>query len=239
MSQAEKAAYWRELKDAGVEFKLHYREYSTDQLAAAVQRLREGQAAPAPAVAPPPSAETVNLTTSPPDLGAPQVKHATPDTMAGIRQNTVAPDEPIRTDENGFVWFQDEVRKPAFPKPRGRRVIKYTDPGVKTVTLNGSRGESESFEMPGDESRAAEARITLPGYQVGIYQDPRYPFKIHVYNEERGFDLFEVEKFWGGADLVPKDVKRKYVSSTLCYDMRTTIRQIEAEAAQLALQGKL
>ena len=49
--------------------------------------------------------------------------------MAGQRLNTHTGDEPLRIDENGLVWYQEEVRKPAYPKPRGRRVLRYNDPG--------------------------------------------------------------------------------------------------------------
>ena len=221
MSQADKAAYWRELKDAGVDFKHHYREYSTEQLAAAVARLRGEPADAAP-----------NTT-------APVPKIPEPDTVAGIRLNTVAPEEPLRVDAAGLTWWQDEVKKSAYPKPRGRRVIKYNDPGVKKITVNSKNGDSETFEMPGDDNRISEARITMPSSQVGIYSDPRYPFRVIVYNENRGFDLFEVEAFWGGQELVPTAVKRKYVAEVLCYDMRTTIREIEAEHRQLVLEGKV
>lgn len=227
MSQQEKAALWRELKDAGVEFPLHYREYTTEQLSAAVSRLREGAGSVAP----------VTPVSSAPAAAQPRVvpKVAPADTVAGVRQNTRDEDEPIRVDENGLIWYQDEVRKAAFPKPRGRRVLKYTDPGVKQVTV--TNGEyQETFEMPGDGvGRPAEARITLPSYQVGIYRDERFPFRIHVYNEKRGFDLFEVQKFYGGADLVPTDIKRVYVENSLCYDIRTTIRAIEAEYRERVL----
>lgn len=142
----------------------------------------------------------------------------------------------VRVDELGRTWFQDEVRKPGFAKPRGRKKLTYNDPGVKQVTIrNGDY--TETYEMPGDEvDRQMEARITLPAYQVGVYQSPAYPFKVHCYNNAEGFDFFEVNSFYGGADLVPEGIKRIYVSSTLCYDMRTTIREIEAEGRELLLR---
>ena len=46
MSQSDKAAYYRELKDAGVDFDRHYRDYTTEELEAAVHRLRESQPHP-------------------------------------------------------------------------------------------------------------------------------------------------------------------------------------------------
>ena len=159
-----------------------------------------------------------------------------PDTVAGLRTNTHSLDEPLRVDENGILWFQDEVRKPAFPKPRGRRVLKYDDPGVKTVKVKSGQF-TESFEMPGDGvGRPSEARITMPSYQVGIYKDPRLPFKIAVYNDQRGFDLFEVQKYYGGRDLVPSDIKRVYIENVLCYDIRTVVRAIETEYRERVLK---
>lgn len=226
MSQAEKAAYWRELKDAGVEMPLHYREYTTEQLARAVKKLREGAATTAPEAA---------LETTP-IAGAPVPRVTPADEVAGLRQNTYDPETPIRTDENGLVWYQDEVRKAAFPKPRGRRLQQYNDTGVQKQTIkNGDY--LESFEMPGDgPGRLLEARITLPSYQVGTYLDPRFPFKIHTYNGNKGFDLFEVEKFYGGAEFIPSTVKRIYVDSVLAYDIPSTVRAITAEARDLQLK---
>ena len=82
-------------------------------------------------------------------------------------------------------------------------------------------------------------KITLPSYQVGIYRDPRFPFKVYTYGGVNGFDLFGVQEFYGGPELVPASIKRMYVSNVLCYDVRTTIQAIEAEARQLALAGRI
>jgi hypothetical protein len=171
----------------------------------------------------------------PPDL---PMHGPDPDEMPGQRLNK-GYDEPIRVDEEGRVWFQEEVRKPAYPKPRGRRVLKYTDTGVKTETVQ--NGEYiETFEVAGvDPGRPAEVKITLPSYQVGIYKDPRFPFRIHCYNQREGFDLFEVQDFYGGAELVPETCKRVYIENDLCYDVRSVVRTIANEHRQLQLQGKI
>lgn len=237
MSQAEKAALWAELKDAGVKFERHYREYTTETLRDALRVLRErGALPPPPAEAPrpqdnPPPREQPSFTLP----EAPVNRAKTPDTMAGVRQNTRDDDEPIRVDDDGLVWYQDEIRKPAFPKPRGRRVLKYTDPGTKEMRIKSGQ-YTETFEVAGDERRMSEVKITLPAYQVGIYEDPRYPFKIHVYNDKRGFDLQDVQNFYGGADLVPSEILRDYVSSDLVYDIRTTIRAINTEYRERVLK---
>jgi len=133
--------------------------------------------------------------------------------------------------------IQEEVKKPAYPKSRGRRVLKYMDTGVQKQTVKAG-DYTEEFEIPGDpaNARPAEVRITLPSYQVGISIDPRFPmFKIITYNGNEGFDLFDVQKFYGGAELVPAEIKRKYVENTLCYDIRTVVRAIETEYRQLVL----
>ena len=237
MTQAEKKALWDELKAAGWQPTKHYREYKTEDLQAGVSRLRAGQrqatqeqinVAPQPAVEPdlaPDWKAQLSAQMSQPEQPAPE-----PDEIAGLRTNTHGADDPLRIEPNGRIVYQDEVRKSAYPKPRGRRVLKYNDPGVEKRTV--SNGEyTESFEMPGTQgTRPAEAKITMPSFQTAIYRDPGMPFRTHEYNGQRGFDLFEVEKYFGGADLVPEGVKRIYVSNTLCYDIRTVIRAIESEA---------
>ncbi len=228
MSQSTKSAYYNALKEAGVPFSKHYREYTTAELQQAYE------ACAAEGLVPELEAQ---LSTPAPQRQAP-VRAADPDEMPGQRQNTQAEDEPIRTDERGRVWYQEEVRKPAYPKPRGRRVLKYNDPGVVTKQI--TNGEyTETFEMAGDRQIPSEVKITLPSYQVGIYKDPRFPFRIHTYNDNEGFDFNEVNKYYGGSELVPEEVKRKYVENVLCYDIRTTVRAIQTEYRQLQLAGKV
>jgi len=146
-------------------------------------------------------------------------------------------DEVVRVDEQGREWLQEEVRKPAYPKPRGRRVLTYVDPGVRQETVQQSDGYIESFEVPGDrKNRTAEIKITLPSFQVGIYRDRRFPFRIHVYNGREGFNLYDVENFYGGAQLVPSECKRIYIENDLCYDIRSVVQAIRSEHRQMILQ---
>lgn len=232
MSQQEKSAYYQALKAAGVAFDRHYREYSIGELKEAYDRLNEenGQEPQAP---PPPPVKAPR----PPRLLAP-IRERDPNEMAGQRQNTHTDDEPLRTDDDGLIWYQEEVQKAAFAKPRGRRVLKYVDHGYKEE--HAQTGDySETFEVSGDKQVPSEVKITLPSYQVGIFKDPRFPFKIHTYNGLQGFNLFEVQDYYGGAELVPEDVKRMYVENVLCYDIRTTVRAIETEFRQLRLAGKV
>ena len=158
-----------------------------------------------------------------------------PAEYAGLTQNTHSEDEPIRRDpETGFLWYRDEIPKPAYPKPRARRVLKYEDSGARSVTVTNGNYQ-ETFEIPGERKKVSEAKITLPSYQVGLYKDPSLPFRIHVYNGMKGFDLFEVEAFYGGPELVPSTVKRVYVDSALCYDIRSTIQAINSEYRERVL----
>lgn len=254
MSQSEKSAYFQALKANGVNFDRHYRQYTTEELKAAYVQLTGGElvhqppaAAPAPAsVAPPEPAAAApadpeaaaffGFTPPAQPAGAPSVqlppavpvRAKDPNEMAGQRQSEDM--APIRTDDEGRVWFQEEVRKPAYPKPRGRRVLRYSDPGVVEQTVQVGK-YTETFEVPGDPrlAREAEVKITLPSYQVGIYKDPRFPFKVITYNENEGFDLADVQDYYGGSELVPAEVKRKYVENVLCYDIRTVVRAIETE----------
>ena len=257
MSQREKAGYYRALKDAGVKFDRHYREYNTEELKQAYLKLRSEELTAPRAPEPEPqfdaraTAAAFSAMTEPaqvqgqgafapplPPLPEPTAKD--PNEMPGQRLNSKDLDEPIRVDELGRIWFQEEVLKPAYPKPRGRRVLDYLDTGAvqKTVT-NGQY--TETFEVAGDpaNARPAQVKITLPSYQVGIYKDPRFPFKVHTYNGNEGFDLIEVENFYGGRERVPEEVKRKYVENVLCYDMRTVVRAIQSEYNQLRLTGKV
>jgi hypothetical protein len=243
MSQGEKAAYFKALKEAGVKFDKHYREYSTEQLKHAYDTLAAAatEAEPVPPVEEPPPTE---FFFPPPGEQVPIVPTApvsppNPTEMAGERLNTKAEDEPIRTDEQGRIWYQEEIPKPAYPKPRGRRVLTYLETGVEKESIRVG-DYVETFEVAGKgPAQTAEVKITLPSYQVGIYRDPRFPFRIHVYNGLQGFDLFEVHDFYGGPELVPQEVKRVYVENVLCYDIRTTVRAIETEFRQLQLAGKV
>lgn len=256
MSQSDKAALYARLKEAGVSFDRHYREYSTEELADAVARLDSAEAAAAEEAVAEQRSEHGDIPMSDEDaariFGTPRpaampektpvsVPRAEKDPaeMPGQRLNTAVELQPIRTDEQGRVWYQEEVRKPAFPKPRGRRVLQYMEGGVEEKTVkNGDY--VETFEVAGTANRRpAEVKITLPSYQVGIYKDPRFPFKVHTYAEKQGFDLFEVQNYYGGAELVPTEIKRIYVENVLCYDVRTTVRAIQTEYRQLQLAGKV
>ena len=267
MPRNKKPDLYSLLRQAGAPLTTTYAKYKTEDLIRELTALnvdlsevladepapapppRQTVRAPAPEEAPAyeqmpaweePESEPVRVSTPVQTRPAPrQQAQADPNEMPGQRLNTKPEDEPIRIDEQGRLWYQEEVRKPAYPKPRGRRVLKYMDTGVKTETVQ--NGEYvETFEVAGiGEARPAEVKITLPSYQVGIYKDPRFPFKIHCYGDREGFDFFEINDYYGGAELVPDAVKRVYIENELCYDIRSVIRAIENEYRQLQLMGKV
>lgn len=267
MSQKRKSEVFQALKAEGVEFSKHYRDYSTKELEDAWDQLQARKAElgiaddgpeepPAQAHLQPPDLENelqgdpeamAFFGQQPPETPRMPARSTTqaplgaqdPDELPGQRLNTNIELEPIRTDELGRVWFQEEVRKPSGAQPRGRRVLSYIDRGTETRQIRD--GEFvETFEVGGQGApRSMQVKITLPSYQVGIYKDPRFPFKVHVYNDKQGFDLFEVQNYYGGAEFVPESVKKTYVENVLCYDIRTVVRAIQMEYRQLQLQGKV
>jgi hypothetical protein len=217
MGQQDRAALYNALKAHGWEPEHRYSGYSEDDLKAIAQEL--GVLAP-------------QIAAEPPRANAPD-----PAELPGQRQSQ----DPgvIRIDDEGREWLQEEVRKPAYPKPRGRRVLTYLDTGVKTETIK-SGEYVETFEVAGERTgRPAEVKITLPSYQVGIYKDPRFPFKVHTYNDRSGFALADIEEYFGGAELVPRTCKRIYIENDLCYDIRSVVQTIDAQYRELILNGKV
>lgn len=242
----EKSELWQQLKERDATFDKPYQQYTIAELQQMLEdKPSEGVKTPpdqledffADIESEEPSAPEVIDTT--PEPAPPPLAEADPDELPGQRLNTKEEWEPIRTDDAGRIWYQEEVLKPGYAKPRGRRVLNYTDTGVEKQTVR--NGEYiEEFEVAGHEQgRPVQVKITLPSYQTGIYKDPRYPFKIHTYNGNNGFDFAEVAEYYGGTDRVPTDIKRVYVENDLCWDIRTTIRTIEAEYRHLQLTGRI
>ena len=281
MSQSQKAVLYRILKDAGVKFDRHYREYSTEEFANAWGILREGNpelpefpvGANPEEIVPPKQDETAELrrqldeasallakmaafvTASQAGAPAPAAPAApaappAPDVkenvhgldlskFAGVTQNTHGPNDIVKVDEFGNQWLQVEVRKADGLRPRGRRVLRFENPAVKVAEVRGEDGTMESFEIP-DTSKPttpSEVRITLPSFQTGIYRSPSFPFRIHTYNGARGFDLEDVQNYYGGKDLVPSSVKKIYVYTDLCYDIPSVVSTIREEHARLVLNN--
>jgi hypothetical protein len=159
------------------------------------------------------------------------------DKVAGLRQNTHTIDQPIRIDSLGRLWFQDEVRKLSTAQPRGRRVHHVRERGVKTINVRNELGlTDESFEVAGDIIKDMQVKTTLPVSQVGIYADPRFPFRIHVYNDVEGFDRRDIAIFYGGSKLVPSRIETIYIGGDLCYDITSVKDAMEAEYRERVLQ---
>ena len=281
MAQSQKSAYFKALKEQGVTFPKHYREYSTEEFANAWGILREGNpelpefpvGANPEEIVPPKQDETAELrrqldeasallakmaafvTASQAGAPAPAAPAApaaqpAPDVkenvhgldlskFAGVTQNTHGPNDIVKVDEFGNQWLQVEVRKADGLKPRGRRVLRFENPAVKVSEVRGEDGTMESFEIP-DTSKPttpSEVRITLPSFQTGIYRSPSFPFRIHTYNGARGFDLEDVQNYYGGKDLVPSSVKKIYVYTDLCYDIPSVVSTIREEHARLVLNN--
>ena len=244
---SQKSDLYNQLKASGRPLTTSYAQYTVAQLQAELG-ISEGQLEDVPTPAPqrpdPALDALFEAMNNPPEpelseSPAPSVRAQDPEEMPGQRLNTKPEDEPIRVDEQGRIWYQEEVLKPAYPKPRGRRVLTYMDRGAVTETVQ--NGEYvETFEVAGKGAgKPAEVKITLPSYQVGIYKDPRFPFKIHCYNGREGFDLFEVAEYFGGTELVPEEVKRIYIENDLCYDIRSVVRAIQNAYRQLQLTGRI
>lgn len=265
MAQRERAAYYRALKRAGYTFDRHYREYKLDELKKAWEIVAEREGITEPVEVPEPSQpplpspqdrgdeiqELKNLLNGAKEAVAALAKmlpaktpnqakpRLDPNQHAGVTLNTHAEHEVIEVDQYGNKWLQKEVAKPAFPKPRGRRILRYDDPGVRTEQVK--VGEYiETFEVA-DDSRTpvpSEVKITLPSFQTGIYLSPEFPWRIHTYQGARGFNLFDVQEYYGGSDLVPDTIKRCYVSNDLCYDISSTIRAVENEFRERVLKSE-
>ena len=248
MTQIERKALWDQLKEAGFTFTKHYRDYSVSELINELDTLRAEQArqrtARARTVADNPE-EELQLSQEDiffqADLDA--LRETPADTVPGIRLNTHGDDKPVRIDPDGKVWYRDEVGKPATPVERGKRILDYIDPGVKTVHVRDGNGSVvESFEMPGDQKRIAQAKVSLPAYQTGLYRDPALLgeyFKIHTYRGKGVFDLFDVQKYFGGPRMVPQVCKRDYTDTVLGYDIESVLQAIQDEYREKLKNGEL
>lgn len=159
---------------------------------------------------------------------------------AGLTFNTHGPNDILRIDSRGMVWFRDEVPKPAIPKRRMRRKVKTVVGEIEEVqTFRPDGGLDETFEVDGGEQHEIEIKISMPTSQVGIYVDPRMPFKIHQYNGKRAFDLDEVVKFYGGTALVPSTIETIYVDIDLCYTINSVKDTMEREYREEVLGRSL
>jgi hypothetical protein len=232
VTQAERKALWDELLAEGWQPSKHYREHSVQELQDNLSQIRQERATKAQ----PTPDDFVRQA----ELDA--LLETPADTIAGIRTST--PDEkPIRIDETGKIWYRDYIPKPGYAKERGKRVLEFIDPGVRTAHVKDGNGSIvESFEVPGNAQRPGRATIALPSYQIGLYRDPALLgefFKIHVYGDKRVFDFFDVEKYFGGRHQIPKTCKRDYADTMLGFDIDSVIEAIDNEYRDKVLKKEI
>ena len=225
-------------------------EAKLDQLSNVIGQLVSLQLAQAqPAAAPPPQYAMAPGRAAQPAMGAPEPptqrsaapyeidRGLAPGEHAGLNSNTHGKDDVLFVDEQGNEWYQREVNKPGYAKPRGRRVLRTHDTAVVQKTVKIDDTYTETFEVSGDvkNSTPTEIKVTLPSYQCGIYKPANMPFKVHTYNGLQGFDREDVQAYYGGRRLVPATIKDKYVHMDWCYDIESVIQTIEAEYRERVL----
>lgn len=147
--------------------------------------------------------------------------------------------EPIRTDATGRVWYQEEIQKSTLASPRGYRVFREVGTGVKTQTIDVGDGYTETIEVPDGSRKPLEVKVGIPTWQVGIYRDPQFPFRVVEYRSARGFFRADVEEFFGGPDVLPEGVTPNYVGNLLCYPIREVVVAINREFNQLQKRGSV
>lgn len=177
------------------------------------------------------------------NLDQPRNKHVVlsdePERMAGIHFYTHSVDDPIRIDSSGKIWFQDEIIKPAIPRPRARRIVNHANAEVVMDEIRDETGHlQESFEVAGQPSGVSQHKVTMATWQTGIYKDPRLPFRLHIYNGVYAFSHRDVAMFYGGTKLIPTAVQKetKYVGGDLCFDLSAVRDSIEREYRERVLR---
>lgn len=220
MSTISRSELYRELKDLDYEFEKEFKFYKTAEL----QEIYDNIAEPAPA--PDPILEDTS----------PELKKLLSEEAYVVRGRE---NEVIRVDEQGREWLQEEIVKSSTAKPRGYRVFRETGVGTKQITVDSGDGFTETFEVQSGESRPLEIKVGIPTWQVGIYRDPRLPFKIYTYRMANGYDREEVDAYFGGSDVLPENVVTTYVGNKLCYDIRSVNTAIQREFNQLRQRGQL
>jgi hypothetical protein len=236
MTQQERKGLWDALLAEGWSPTKHYREHSVQELQDQLVAVRAAKAQTKTETSDDSAAYRIEA-----EIDA--LREVQPDTVPGLRLNTHGEDKPLRIDADGKIWYKDEIGKPATPVERGKRILDYVDPGVKTVHVRDSNGSVvESFEMPGDQKRIAQAKVSLPAYQTGLYRDPALLgefFRIHVYRGKQVFDLFDVQKYFGGPRAVPATCKRDYTDTVLGYDIESVLQAIQDEYREKLKNGEL
>lgn len=214
MASTNRSELWQALKAVNFPFKKKYQEHTTEELQALYDYVVAQQA----------------LQTG--------VKGAGKDHDELPTQRRADEMTPIRTDERGRVWYQEEIQKSNLAKSRGYRIFREVGTGVKTVTLPADdEGFTETIEVPDGTRKPLEIKVGIPTWQVGIYKDPQLPFRVVEYRSKRGFLRQDVENYFGGADVLPEGIETDYVGNLIAYPIREVIVAIQREYNQLQKKG--
>lgn len=224
MAAKDKSELYRELKEAGYEFKKHYREYTIKEL------------------------EDISATELSAGYGLDDLER---DLLEGNRaqdpnelptQRRGHEDEIIRVDEAGNEWYQEEIIKEGSAKPRGYRIHRELTADVEEVKITDTdqfgTTYTETIEVAGSKQRPMEARVGIPTWQVGIYRSPQFRFaRIVKYRDRVGFLREDIDTYFGGEDVIPEGVKRIHVGNLICYDMKSVTTAIQREHNTLLRRG--
>jgi hypothetical protein len=215
MAATTRSELWQTLKSIGYPFSKPYKDYTADELEAIHNQLLA-------------QAEARTGVT-----GRAKDTDELPTQRRGDEM------EAIRTDARGRIWFQEEIQKSSLAKPRGYRIFREIGTGVKNVTIDSGDGYTETIEVPDGSRKPLEVKVGIPTWQVGIYKDPQFPFRIVEYRSARGFYRADVEEFFGGADVLPENVSTIYVGNLLCYPIREVVVAINREFNMLQKKGSV
>lgn len=140
----------------------------------------------------------------------------------------------LRIDKRGRIWFREEITPDMAKSRRLRKKVTHVEADFEVKKVQ--QGDYiETVEVIGESTHLADAYVGLPAKQVGVYKDPRFPFKIHTYKAATGFNYDEVVAYFGGAEFLPPSIKKVYVGNDLCFDIRAVVNHIQREFRQLQL----
>lgn len=149
------------------------------------------------------------------------------------------PEGAIRADEHGRIWFREEIGPEVARNRRLRKRITQVVPDKVEVKQIQAGEYIETIEVVGEGTRSLDAFITMPPTQVGIYLDPRFPWKIFTYNGSLGFSYGDVNTYYGGVEFVPSTVKKKFVGNMMAYDIKSAISTVERKYRELQLSRSM
>lgn len=215
MAATTRSELWQALKSIGYPFQKPYKDYTADELEA----IHNGLLAQAEA--------RTGVAGRDKDRDELPTQRRTDDL------------QPIRTDATGRVWYQEEIQKSSLAKPRGYRVFREIGTGVTMQTIDAGDGYTETIEVADGSRKPLEVKVGIPTWQVGIYKDPQFPFRVVEYRSARGFFRTDVEEFFGGPDVLPENVTTTYVGNLLCYPIREVVVAINREFNALQKKGSV